>query len=144
MNDVPGPIDRRRAMIVLVMVNALWGISFPIMRCLNLLMDQHFGITEASMTTSYRGRVGGLDDRDPFRFGMVVFGLVHEQDFQASSHAASAGRFRDRGGVLSGADVASDRACDDSSFPQRILDKFDSGLHADDRHDQPRQNNPAL
>jgi drug/metabolite transporter (DMT)-like permease len=44
-NEQPAS-DRKHAILALVLVNALWGASFPMMKYLNLQMDQHFGVTE--------------------------------------------------------------------------------------------------
>lgn len=40
--------QRRRAILALVGVNALWGLSFPIVKALNLQMETHFGVEEAT------------------------------------------------------------------------------------------------
>ncbi|TWU59759.1 EamA-like transporter family protein [Rubripirellula tenax] len=40
--------DRQRAVIVLIIVNAMWGATFPIMRALNLQVDDHFPLAEGS------------------------------------------------------------------------------------------------
>ncbi len=42
------------AIAALVMVNALWGFSFPVVKMLNELTDAHFGINEASESTAFR------------------------------------------------------------------------------------------
>lgn len=47
-------IDRRNAVIALIIVNVLWGSSFPIMKCLNLQVDQHFGVSETTASASLR------------------------------------------------------------------------------------------
>ena len=45
---------RRVAVLALIAVNAMWGLSFPIMKSLNIQMDQHFGVTEATIPGSLR------------------------------------------------------------------------------------------
>ena len=35
---------RRHAIIALIFVNAMWGSSFPVMKCLNLQVDQQFTV----------------------------------------------------------------------------------------------------
>ncbi len=40
--------------MALVLVNAMWGSSFPVMKCLNLQVDQHFGVTEFTASTWLR------------------------------------------------------------------------------------------
>ena len=54
MNSTSLSPARRRAIVALVVVNALWGCSFPIMKCLNLQIDQHFGVTEQTASTWLR------------------------------------------------------------------------------------------
>lgn len=48
------PQSRARAIVALVAVNAMWGSSFPAMKCLNLEMDSHFGVTELTASTAFR------------------------------------------------------------------------------------------
>ena len=48
------PSTRSRAILALVVVNAMWGSSFPIMKCLNLEVDEHFGVTELTASTALR------------------------------------------------------------------------------------------
>lgn len=55
MEHVLPTLDRRRAILVLVLVNAMWGASFPIMKCLNLQIDQHFAVTELTASSWLRG-----------------------------------------------------------------------------------------
>ena len=45
---------RSRAIVALVVVNAMWGSSFPLMKCLNLEVDEHFGVTELTASTALR------------------------------------------------------------------------------------------
>lgn len=49
------PQERRRAILALIVVNSLWATTFPIMKCLNLQMDQHFGLSEATASDWFRG-----------------------------------------------------------------------------------------
>ncbi len=46
--------SRSRAILALVVVNAMWGASFPVMKCLNLEVDEHFGVTEFTASTALR------------------------------------------------------------------------------------------
>ncbi len=46
--------DRARAIVLLTLVNALWGMSFPLMRGLNLQLDQHFGDAGDTQSSSFR------------------------------------------------------------------------------------------
>tara|TARA_R110002049_G_scaffold2750_2_gene21510 strand:- start:316031 stop:317137 length:1107 start_codon:yes stop_codon:yes gene_type:complete len=46
--------SRRKAIAALVIVNVLWGSSFPVMRSLNLSLDQHFGVTEETASAALR------------------------------------------------------------------------------------------
>jgi len=70
MNDAPAPQNRRTAILALVIVNAMWGSSFPIMKCLNLQMDQHFGATE--WTASGWLRTGSAAWMIGLRFGCAL------------------------------------------------------------------------
>ena len=45
---------RSRAILALVVVNAMWGASFPLMKSLNLEVDEHFGVTELTASTPLR------------------------------------------------------------------------------------------
>lgn len=38
----------------LLLVNALWGISFPVVKVLNAMSDSHFGIAEATESNTFR------------------------------------------------------------------------------------------
>jgi drug/metabolite transporter (DMT)-like permease len=38
----------------LLLVNALWGISFPVVKVLNAMSDAHFGIAEATESNTFR------------------------------------------------------------------------------------------
>lgn len=40
------------AIVALIGVNALWGMSFPVMKSLNEVMEDHFGIANPNMPTS--------------------------------------------------------------------------------------------
>ncbi|MFG0261831.1 MAG: DMT family transporter [Novipirellula sp. JB048] len=74
MNQEFTALDRRRAILALVVVNALWGASFPIVKALNLQIDDHFGVTQWTASNWLRisaaGWVIGL------RFGIAFLLLA--------------------------------------------------------------------
>ena len=74
MHDVPPTLDRRRAIVALVLVNAMWGSSFPIMKCLNLQIDQHFAVTE--LTASSWLRSGSAAWMIAIRFAVALLFLA--------------------------------------------------------------------
>jgi drug/metabolite transporter (DMT)-like permease len=74
MNDVHPPLDRRRAIVALVLVNAMWGSSFPVMKCLNLQIDQHFAVTE--LTASSWLRSGSAAWMIAIRFAIALLLLA--------------------------------------------------------------------
>jgi drug/metabolite transporter (DMT)-like permease len=45
---------RSMAVFFLVLVNVLWGISFPLTKTINLEVDQHFGVTSEESSTALR------------------------------------------------------------------------------------------
>ncbi len=48
------PSDRRRAIVALVLVNSMWGLSFPMMKCLNMQVDEHFSVTHLTASPMLR------------------------------------------------------------------------------------------
>ncbi len=70
MDDVQPLLNRRRAILALVLVNAMWGSSFPVMKCLNLQIDQHFGVTE--FTASSWLRTGSAAWMIAIRFALAL------------------------------------------------------------------------
>lgn len=42
-----------RAIIALIVVNAMWGTSFPLMKSLNMEIDHHFGVTGEAVASSW-------------------------------------------------------------------------------------------
>lgn len=74
MDDVRPTLDRRRAIVALVLVNALWGSSFPVMKCLNLQIDQHFAVTE--LTASSWLRSGSAAWMIAIRFAIALLLLA--------------------------------------------------------------------
>lgn len=51
MGQPEPPISRTRAVLALVMTNAMWGASFPLVKALNLKVDAHFGVSELDAST---------------------------------------------------------------------------------------------
>jgi drug/metabolite transporter (DMT)-like permease len=45
---------RNQAIVALVLMTAIWGTSFPMMKCLNLQIDQHFGIPVDQGSNEFR------------------------------------------------------------------------------------------
>ncbi len=74
MNQEFTASDRRRAILALVLVNAMWGASFPIMKALNLQIDGHFGVTQ--WTASGWLRVSSAGWLIGMRFGIAFLLLV--------------------------------------------------------------------
>ncbi len=64
----------QRAIVALVLVNAMWGASFPIMKCLNLQMDGHFGVDETSASSFFRTASSAW--MISIRFGIALLLLV--------------------------------------------------------------------
>ncbi len=63
--------SRSRAILALVVVNAFWGSSFPFMKCLNSVMDEHFGVTELTASTALR--IGSAAWMIAIRFAVAFF-----------------------------------------------------------------------
>ncbi|WP_145098847.1 DMT family transporter [Rosistilla carotiformis] len=62
--------DRRRAIVALVLVNSLWGLSFPMMKCLNMQVDEHFSVTH--LTASSMLRTSAAAWMIGIRFGIAL------------------------------------------------------------------------
>jgi drug/metabolite transporter (DMT)-like permease len=75
-HDRPLP-DRRRAILALVMVNAMWGSSFPVMKCLNLQIDQHFGVTEFTASTWLRSGSAAWMIAIRFALALLLFAVFY-------------------------------------------------------------------
>lgn len=54
MSETAQLVSHRRAVLALVVVNVLWGSSFPFMKTLNLLADEHFGVDEHTASGAFR------------------------------------------------------------------------------------------
>ena len=78
----PESYDRRSAIAALVIVNALWGVSFPITRCLNMMADQHFGIDASAATTLYRAESAAWMIAIRFGLALVFLGLFMRKIFK--------------------------------------------------------------
>jgi drug/metabolite transporter (DMT)-like permease len=66
--------DRRVAIAALVAINAMWGCSFPIVKTLNLEIDEHFAVT--SLTASNGLRVASAAWILAIRFALAFFLFV--------------------------------------------------------------------
>ncbi len=66
--------DRRLAIAALIAVNALWGTSFPIVRSLNLEMDQHFQVVTDASSGWFRAASAGWLIAS--RFGLALALLI--------------------------------------------------------------------
>ncbi len=61
--------DRRIAILALVAINAMWGCSFPVVKTLNLEIDEHFAVT--ALTASNALRVASAACVLAIRFGLA-------------------------------------------------------------------------
>ncbi|WP_145172753.1 DMT family transporter [Rubripirellula lacrimiformis] len=66
----------RRAILVLIVVNALWGMTFPVMKGLNLQIDQHFGVTEHTATIWLRASSAAWMIGIRFGLALIMFSIV--------------------------------------------------------------------
>lgn len=62
--------DRRIAILALVAINAMWGCSFPVVKTLNLEIDEHFAVT--AFTASNGLRVASAACVLAIRFGLAL------------------------------------------------------------------------
>ncbi|MCC9657734.1 DMT family transporter [Rhodopirellula halodulae] len=69
-------VSYRRAVMALVIVNVLWGSSFPFIKTLNLLTDQHFGVDEATASASLRGAASAWMIGLRFAVALVLFAMI--------------------------------------------------------------------
>ena len=49
MSSTQQTASRTRAIMALIVVNAMWGTSFPLMKTINLEVYQHFGVNDADV-----------------------------------------------------------------------------------------------
>lgn len=71
----PSAGSRRRAIISLVIVNAIWGSSFPLVKCLNLQIDQHFGVDELTASTWLRSAAAAWMIGIRFGLAFLMFAI---------------------------------------------------------------------
>lgn len=103
MNDINGlnPLaaphpHRTRAIIALMIVNAMWGASFPVMKLLNLQVDQHFGVTDLTASGMLRASSAAWMIAIRFALALVLFAIFFRKSL------LSVGRPQVIGGVVMG------------------------------------------
>lgn len=82
MPSPPTLPSRRRAIVALVIVNAMWGSSFPLVKCLNLQIDQHFAVTEWTASHWLRGSAAAWMIGIRFAAALVLFAIVYPATFR--------------------------------------------------------------
>ncbi len=68
--------DRRQAIAALIAVNAMWGASFPIMKCINQLFDSHFNTSSDDGSNLFRISSAAWMIAVRFSIALVLFLLV--------------------------------------------------------------------
>ncbi len=58
---------------MLVIVNAMWGATFPVMKAMNLQIDDYFGVTQATASGWLRSASAGWLIAIRFGFALVMF-----------------------------------------------------------------------
>ncbi|MFN5918316.1 MAG: EamA family transporter, partial [Planctomycetota bacterium] len=61
--------------IALVVVNALWGFSFPVVKVLNEMSDLHFGVPHEHQSTAFRVIVSAWMIATRFTLALVLLGI---------------------------------------------------------------------
>ena len=61
--------------IALVVVNALWGFSFPVVKVLNEMSDLHFGLQHENQSTAFRVIVSAWMIATRFTLALVLLGI---------------------------------------------------------------------
>lgn len=64
---------RSKAIAFLILMTAIWGTSFPMMRCLNLQIDQHFDQLPETNSVSFRAAAASWMVGLRFSFAFVLF-----------------------------------------------------------------------
>lgn len=67
------PHERRRAIVALVLVNSMWGLSFPMMKCLNLQVDEHFSVTSLDASSMLRSAAAAWMIGIRFALALVLY-----------------------------------------------------------------------
>lgn len=62
--------------LALVVVNALWGFSFPVVKVLNEMSDLHFGVPHQHQSTAFRVIVSAWMIATRFTLALVILSLV--------------------------------------------------------------------
>ncbi len=70
------PARQRNAVMALLLVNAIWGASFPMTRCLNLLVDQHTGDADITSSLVFRSATASLIIAVRFGLAFVMFAVL--------------------------------------------------------------------
>lgn len=72
-NETTDSGNRRTAIIALIVVNAMWGSSFPLMKALNLEIDQQFGVDATTASTWLRTASAAWMIGIRFAIALVLF-----------------------------------------------------------------------
>ncbi|MEZ6087806.1 MAG: DMT family transporter [Pirellulaceae bacterium] len=75
--------ERHYAILALILVNALWGLSFPMMKCLNLQIDQHFGVDHETASTNLRVAAAAWLIGLRFAASLILFGVLFSRTIRS-------------------------------------------------------------
>ncbi|MFG0264911.1 MAG: DMT family transporter [Rhodopirellula sp. JB055] len=75
MSETAQLVSHRRAVLALVVVNVLWGSSFPFIKALNLLADEHFGVDEHTASGAFRAAASAWMTGLRFALAGVLFAV---------------------------------------------------------------------
>jgi drug/metabolite transporter (DMT)-like permease len=72
--------------IALVIVNGLWGFSFPVVKVLNEMSDLHFGVPHQHQSTVYRVMVSAWMIATRFTLALAILGVVWPSQIRRATH----------------------------------------------------------
>lgn len=72
----PRHVSKWTAVLLLVLVNILWGLSFPITKTINLQVDEHFEITAAASSSALRLTAAAWLILLRFTSAFLIFAIV--------------------------------------------------------------------
>jgi hypothetical protein len=72
--------------IALVIVNGLWGFSFPVVKVLNEMSDLHFGVPHQHQSTVYRVMVSAWMIATRFTLALAILGVVWPSLIRRATH----------------------------------------------------------
>ena len=75
-HPAPHHVSKWTAVLLLVFVNILWGLSFPITKTINLQVDRHFGVTAEASSSALRLTAAAWLILLRFTSAFLIFALV--------------------------------------------------------------------